>query len=255
MLYENCEWCVYRDKRNLDICNNCSHNTDITKPNFELGAVDILKVAEGLKKKREQNDRKSEPKPENTAKQPVKLEACPQCGKISLFYNEANNKHECLNLECKSRKGNLFINVVWPNSPTQIKEAQSESTADHQEELSNPLLLGVKMFLADIRSWRRQYREDEYVCADFAQEVYDAATERSIRCGYVIISFVNSDVGHAIVAFETDYGLKFFEPQDGNEEDVIIGHRYSGQIKGTPEDNVIREIEITWNDGKTTRID
>jgi hypothetical protein len=253
MPYENCECCVYRDKKNPDICKNCSHNT--AKPKFELHPVDPFKLAEGLKRKRqEQNNKQSEPKPENTAKQPVKLDTCPQCDKISLFYNEANNKHECLNLECKSRKGNLFINVVWPNSTTQAKEAQRESTADRQEELSNPLLLGVKMFLADIRSWRRQYREREYVCVDFAQEVYDAATERSIRCGYVIISFVNSDVGHAIVAFETDYGLKFFEPQDGNEEDVIIGRRYSGQIKGTPEDNVIREIEITWNDGKTTRI-
>jgi len=254
MAYENCEWCVYRDKQNPDICKNCSHNT--AKPKFELGAVDIFKLAEGLKKKQqEQNKKKPEPKPEeNTAMQPVKLGECPFCGKISLFYNEEHKKHECLNLECKSRKGNIFKNIVWPDSLPKSKEDWGESATSPREGLSNPFLLGVKMLLADTRSWRRQYREGEYVCTDFAQEVYDAATKRGIRCGYVVISFVSSEVGHAIVAFETDYGLKFFEPQDGNEEDVIVGRHYSGQIKGTPGDNVIRDIEITWNDGRTTRI-
>ncbi len=251
MTYENCEWCVYRDKKNPDICKNCSHNT--VKPSFELGTVDIFKLAEGLKKKREEQNRKAESKPEESSpEQTVRLGKCPYCGKISLFFNEANKRHECLNLECKSRS--IFNNVVWPGNSFQVKEAREESTADRYEGLSNPLLLSVKMLLADIRSWRHQYREGEYVCADFAQEVYDAATKKGIRCGYVVISFVSTDVGHAIVAFETDHGLKFFEPQDGNEEDVIIGRCYSGQIRGTPEDNIIREVEITWNDGKITRI-
>jgi hypothetical protein len=253
MEYENCEWCVYRDKKNPDICKNCSHNTYITKPKFELGKVDIFKLAEGLKKK--QHNEKPDLKPEeNDVEQVVKLGKCPYCGKISLFFNEMNKKHECLNLECRSRKGKLFNNVVWPDSPSQEKGARRESAADQYERLSNPQLLSVKMLLADIRSWRRQYREGEFVCTDFTQEVYDAATIRGIRCGYVVISFVSSDVGHAVVAFETDYGLKFFEPQDGNEEDVIIGRHYSGQIKGTPKDNIIRGIEITWNDGTTRSI-
>jgi hypothetical protein len=181
------------------------------------------------------------------------LGKCPHCGKISLFFNAVNKKHECLNLECKSR--NIFTNVIWPDSSSQVQEARGETVADHQEGLSNPLLLGVKMFLADIRSWMRQYQEGEYVCADFTREVFDAATERGIRCGYVVISFKNSDVGHAIIAFETDYGLKFFEPQSANEEDVIIGRRYSAQAEGTSEDRIISQVEITWNDGTDTIID
>jgi len=132
MEYKNCDWCVYRDKKNPDICKNCSNNT--TKLNFELGTVDIFKLAEGLKKKQEQNDKKPEPKPEeNTTKQSVMLGTCPQCDKISLFYNEVNNEHECLNLECKSRKDKLFDNVVWPKSTPQEKEAQRESTGDRDE--------------------------------------------------------------------------------------------------------------------------
>jgi len=256
MTYENCEWCVYRDKRNPDICKNCSHNIDSGKPKFELGKVDIFKLAEGLKKKRqEQNNKSQEPAPEESPEVeglPVKLGKCPYCGKISFFFNAVSKKHECLNLECKSR--NIFSNVIWPESSSQVNEARGETTADHQEGLSNPFLLGVKMFLADIRSWRRQYRDGEYVCADFTREVFDAATERGIRCGYVVISFKNSEVGHAIVAFETDYGLKFFEPQSGNEEDVIVGRRYSAQAEGTREDSIISKIEITWNDGAITKI-
>ncbi len=254
MTYENCEWCVYRDKRNPDICKNCSHNTGGAQPKFELGKVDIFKLAEGLKKKREeQNNKRPEPVPEeNETRQPTTLGTCPFCGKISLSYNEVSKQHECLNLECKRFRGKIFDKVIWPS---QAKEARRESTAEPQEGLSNPLLLGVKMFLADIRSWRRQYREGEYVCADFAKEVYDAATKRGIRCGYVAISFESSNAGHAIIVFETDHGLKFFEPQDGNEEDLVVGRHYFGQIKGTPENNVVREIEITWNDGTRTRID
>ena len=255
MTYEDCEWCVYRDKRNPDICRNCSHNTDSARPTFELGKVDVFKLAEGLKKKRqEQDNKKPEPVPEeNAAEQPAKLGKCPYCGKISLFFNEINKKHECLNLECKSR--NLFSNVIWPESSSQAKKAREENAAGHQEELSNPLLLGVKMFLADIRSWRRQYREGEYVCADFAREVYDAATKRGIRCGYVVISFAHSNVGHAIVAFETDYGLRFFEPQNGNEEDVVVGRPYLTQAEGIESPDTIRLIEVSWNDGTNTRID
>ena len=73
-----------------------------------------------------------------------------------------------------------------------------------------------------------------------------------IRCGYVIISFQDSYIGHAIVAFQTDYGLKFFEPQNGNEEEVAIGRCYSAQLEGVSREDIISEIEIKWNDATTT---
>jgi len=83
-------------------------------------------------------------------------------------------------------------------------------------EVSNPMLLSVKMFLADaIHKVNKPYDWDEHNCAHFAKEIQDTATERGIRCGYVVIFFKNTEIGHAIVAFETDYGLKFFEPQSG----------------------------------------
>jgi len=105
MTYQkSCEWCVYRDKNNPDICKNCSYNGN-PQPKFELGKVDIFKLAEGLKQKRqEQNNKPPESEQEGHIKNQPNLIKCPYCGKIFLFFNEANKKHECLNLECKSRK-------------------------------------------------------------------------------------------------------------------------------------------------------
>jgi hypothetical protein len=122
-------------------------------------------------------------------------------------------------------------------------------------EVTNPMLLSVKMFLADmINKVNQAYDHDEHNCAHFAKEIQDSASQRGIRCGYVLISFKESETGHAVVAFETDYGLKFFEPQSAEEQDVLIGRCYLAQAKGTPE-NVISKIEITWNDGQKTIID
>jgi hypothetical protein len=123
-------------------------------------------------------------------------------------------------------------------------------------ELSNPLLLGVKMFLADIPYIIKGYYDlDRNNCFKFSKDVQDAATKRGIRCGLVTISFYRSLSGHAIVAFETDYGLKFFEPQSANEEEVIVGRRYSVRLSGISNDDLIIKIEISWNDGTNTIID
>ena len=123
-------------------------------------------------------------------------------------------------------------------------------------EVNNPALLEVKMFLADfIHKVNTPYDYDEDNCAHFAQEIQETASRLGIRCGYVVIGFENSEIGHAIVAFETDYGLKFFEPQNANEEDVIVGHSYSAIAEGLSETNIVSRVEIRWNDGTRTQID
>lgn len=122
--------------------------------------------------------------------------------------------------------------------------------------VSNPTLLQVKMLLADFsHKINVPYKPGEHVCANFAQDIQLAASTQGIRCGYVAIVFEHSEIGHAIVAFETDYGLKFFEPQNGNEEDVIVGHCYSAIAEGISENKMISRIEIRWNDGTRTQID
>lgn len=123
-------------------------------------------------------------------------------------------------------------------------------------KLVDPLLLGVKMFLAEVPYIIKGYYDiDENNCLNFSIDVQNAATKYGIRCGLVTIGFYRSLIGHAIIAFETDYGLKFFEPQTANEEDVVIGCRYSANLAGIPNDDIIIKIEISWNDGTHTIIE
>ncbi len=122
-------------------------------------------------------------------------------------------------------------------------------------KLKNPLLIVVKMFLADNRVWINEYIEGEYVCSDFAQEVVDKATKNGMRCGYVIISFEKCPLSHAIIVFETDYGLLFIEPQTGEQVDVALGKYYPITLVGVREFDCILKIEIEWNDGTQKSIE
>ena len=88
---------------------------------------------------------------------------------------------------------------------------------------------------------------------DFSKEVVQKATEREMRCGYVVIRFKNNDVGHAIVAFETDYGLVYIEPQNGEQVDVRMDRPYNSVAKGFEESNIVCSIEIQWNDETSSR--
>lgn len=187
----------------------------------------------------------------NTAKdtEDYTLSVCPRCDEVSLFLNKHNRITVCLNKKCVSN------NPIPQYHPKQSLVREIKSASPDAPELSNPMLLGVKMFLADVIYIVNRKYEEGHVCADFAQEVCQAATERGSRCGYVVISFENSSIGHAIVAFKTDHGLKFFEPQNANEVDVIIGRHYFAQAKGASEDNIISKVEIKWNDGAITEIE
>jgi len=181
----------------------------------------------------------------------VTLIECPNCHKISLWWNKYSELYECLNTDCKLQYTQELHEIKPKAVPIEevIISSPDVQGASHETELIDPMLLSVKMFLADVRSWKNKYRDPDYVCADFAKEVFDAATLNRMRCGYVIIFFSDSDVAHAIVCFETDCGLKYFEPQTGNEEDVFLGKSYSVTADGVPKNNVISRIEIEWNDG------
>ena len=122
-------------------------------------------------------------------------------------------------------------------------------------KLRNPLLLGVEMFFADIPYIvKGNYDIDRNNCQKFSKHVQNDATRYGIRCGVVLIGFHKCPTGHALVAFETDFGLKFFEPQTANEEEVIIGHHYTATLFGVLDDDVITQAEIFWNDGEHTTI-
>jgi len=110
----------------------------------------------------------------------------------------------------------------------------------------NPLLLYAKMFLAEIRSWRKSYIAPNWVCTHFAKEIFDAATSRGIRCGYTIITFTNQQ-SHALITFDTDYGLIYFEPQSGEQTEVAVGKPYRG-VEDILTETFIAAIQTVWND-------
>jgi hypothetical protein len=156
-----------------------------------------------------------------------------------------------------------FCGKILYDIPYKCHRCGHEFCSEHQlpknhkcaclSEVSNPLLLGVKMFFADVPYITKGYYDlNRNNCFNFSKNVQDAATKCGIRCGLVNISFHRSLVGHAIVAFETDHGLKFFEPQSANEEDVVVGRRYSTILSGVPDDDIITKVEIFWNDGLHT---
>ena len=118
-------------------------------------------------------------------------------------------------------------------------------------QFKDPLLLTAKLFLSEIRSWRENYQYPHYVCTHFTKVLFDAATVRGIRCGYVTIQFENKEA-HAVVAFETDHGLAFFEPQTGDQEYVELGTTYTN-LDRVPSDCPVVGIEIEWNDHMTLR--
>jgi hypothetical protein len=122
------------------------------------------------------------------------------------------------------------------------KEFDGKSSSE-MRELSNPLLLGAKMFLADvIYMVNIPYDSSRHNCSNFAKDVQNAASKQGIRCGYVRINFKDSEIGHAIVAFETDYGLKFFEPQSAEEENVIVGRYYSAHLSENLDYKIISKV-------------
>jgi len=66
----------------------------------------------------------------------------------------------------------------------------------------------------------------------------------------VRINFKDREIGHAIIAFETDYGLKFFEPQSAEEEDVIVGHYYPAYLSGSLDKKSLVKLKFSGTMGQ-----
>jgi len=253
------EWCVYYNSRGKNsACIGCRYYINERHSKFELGKVDLFELAKGLRE-REQRKRDESKDKKNNVEEDIEetgkivLDICPHCGERSWWLNPSTNKHECMNKKsCPTHSMSTFLTDYF--SQRHFKDNKSASS--DESKLDAPMmLLSVKMFLAEVIYIINRKYEEGHVCADFAKEVCNAATERGIKCGYVVISFKNTNIAHAIVAFKTDYGLKFFEPQNANEEDVKVGRVYSARLDGVPQDNIVTKIEITWNDGGITTIE
>jgi hypothetical protein len=121
-------------------------------------------------------------------------------------------------------------------------------------DFHDPLLLEVKMFLAEF-SWIRhqQYEYPFKVCTHFTKDVFDKATAIGMRCACALVSFENTGIQHAIVAFQTDYGLIYIEPQTGEQENIVIGKPYPMMLAEVPSESFISSIRVSWNDTLTLK--
>jgi predicted Zn-ribbon and HTH transcriptional regulator len=91
-----CEWCTYRDKKNLETCKNCPdyNPSEMTKPRWDLEKIDIFEVAEKSYHKEILEGWQS-----RKAKIPT-LSDCPECKKYTLQFDAIYNWFECRNKEC-----------------------------------------------------------------------------------------------------------------------------------------------------------
>ena len=87
-----CEWCVYRDGKNPEICRTCSLNepSETPTPRRDLPNVDIIKMARQLRDKNIQAVRNQIPS----------LSICPKCEERSLRFDYTRDYFECLNSKC-----------------------------------------------------------------------------------------------------------------------------------------------------------
>jgi len=109
---KSCEGCVYRDKRNPNMCRYCAFN-EPTVFRFEPGKVDPFRLAEGLRRKQQGSVSKGPVPAIGNMKRHVELAMCSRCGQASLFRNSRTGEHECLNLKCGAR--DIFADVIWPH--------------------------------------------------------------------------------------------------------------------------------------------
>ncbi len=67
----------------------------------------------------------------------------------------------------------------------------------------------------------RDYVENAYVCADFAEDVHNNAEAAGIRAGWVALSFDGTEEGHALNSFETtDRGLIYIDCTNKSPENI-----------------------------------
>jgi len=75
---------------------------------------------------------------------------------------------------------------------------------------SRPITVGD--FLAQDTTNLNQYNKYNYVCSDFAADLVRNAKEHSFEAESIVILFTH-ELGHVIVAFYTDDGTIYVEPQ------------------------------------------
>jgi hypothetical protein len=70
----------------------------------------------------------------------------------------------------------------------------------------------VEYFLARDTTSLNEYNKYSYVCSDFAEDLVKNAESAGFKAESIVILFTH-EIGHVIVAFYTDEGIIYVEPQ------------------------------------------
>jgi hypothetical protein len=104
----------------------------------------------------------------------------------------------------------------------------------------------IVTFLKEDETEDREYGEG-FNCVEFSLLVARNAEWEGISCDVFRISFVGTDVGHAIVGFPTtDREWIFVEPQDDLVINPVPGTYYEGKKIQSVEQLVMNWSEIEW---------
>lgn len=101
-------------------------------------------------------------------------------------------------------------------------------------------------FISSDKTDQNTYSND-YICFNFTAEVKNNAFFEGYRCGFVYVTFPNSN--HGMVCFDTiDQGLIFIEPQDDRILTPVVGEplfdrTFYGEINW---DDTVVDYRIIW---------
>lgn len=168
--------------------------------------------------------------------------------------NQANSK--------QSELSSLNAQILDVNSEIdQVKldmgEAKSEIEkleSGNSYELHDPDYWEVETFISQDTTDEKNYYDESFNCADYAQEVNNNAEELGIRCAFVLIN-LSGPVGHAIVAFNvTNRGIIYYEAMNDRKPNLQVGKDYwadcmpiqSGYYYPADPDNIILDFTLYW---------
>lgn len=137
---------------------------------------------------------------------------------------------------------NTIEDITHKNEELQIQvlcyKAQIEQLFEHYNHtIHDPTLNEMTLFLECDDTDKTEYSEKNWNCINFSISLIANATLQGLRCGFVILDF--DQISHAVVAFHTDRGMIYIDPQCDIAVHFEIGKTYPNYGK-------LKTINVIW---------
>ena len=137
---------------------------------------------------------------------------------LSSVQNElgaTESELEAAQAELKLYKDTLGMEVFSDMQPPYKKlrlGSDLEINLSNYQNATNPTWQQLRTFLRNDTTDDRNYSKYEYNCTDFAEKLHNRAEAAGIKVAFVVLSFIDRDVGHALNAFTTtDKGIVYVD--------------------------------------------